>query len=95
MATFHRTVTTYTHGARTMPGEYYTSPDILAEENERIFARSWHCVGRASALANAGDYVLRTVAGESLIILRDRGGDLRFEGDHGLPRNLHLVRTPR
>ena len=60
-----------------MPGEYYTSPDILAEENERIFARSWHCVGRASALAGAGDYMLRNVAGESLIILRDRSGELR------------------
>ena len=77
MTTFHRTVTSYQHGARTMPGEYYTSPDILVEEQERIFARSWHCVGRASAIATAGDYILRTVAGESLIILRDRTGDLR------------------
>ena len=77
MTSFHRTVATYQQGARTMPGDYYTSPDILAEENERIFARSWHCVGRASALAAPGDYVLRTIAGESLIILRDRRGDLR------------------
>ena len=60
-----------------MPGEYYTSPAVLAEETERIFARSWSCVGRASALAAVGDYVLRTVAGESIIILRDRTGELR------------------
>jgi Rieske 2Fe-2S family protein len=60
-----------------MPGEYYTSPAILVEENERIFARSWHCVGRSSALRSAGDYFLKTVGGESLIILRDRSGDLR------------------
>src|SRR6476659_2229048 len=77
LTTFHRTVNTYQHGAQTMPGEYYTSPAILAEENERIFARSWHCVGRGSALSNAGDYVVSTVAGESLIILRDRSGELR------------------
>jgi Rieske 2Fe-2S family protein len=77
MTTFRRTVSTYKHGAHTMPGEYYTSPAIFAEENEHLFPRSWHCVGRSSALANAGDYVLRTVAGESLIILRDRGGELR------------------
>ena len=77
MTTFHRTVTTYKQGAQTMPGEFYTSPDILVEEHERIFARSWNCVGRASAISGAGDYVLRTVAGESLIILRDRRGDLR------------------
>ncbi len=77
MTTFHRTTTTYQTGARTMPGEYYTSPAIFAEEQDRIFARSWHCVGRASALTNTGDYVLRTVAGESIIVLRDRSGTLR------------------
>jgi Rieske 2Fe-2S family protein len=60
-----------------MAGEFYTSPAILAEEQLRIFAKSWNCVGRASALAGAGDYIVRTVAGESLIILRDRSGELR------------------
>jgi Rieske 2Fe-2S family protein len=60
-----------------MPGEYYTSPDILAEEMDVIFARQWSLVGRSSAIARAGDYVLRTVAGESIIVLRDREGTLR------------------
>ena len=77
MTTFHRTVTTYRSGAHTMPGEQYTSPAILAEETERIFARHWNCMGRASRLAKPGDYIVREIAGESLIILRDRGGDLR------------------
>jgi Rieske 2Fe-2S family protein len=77
MTTFHRTVTTYRSGARTMPREQYTSPAILAEETERIFARHWNCVGRASRLAEPGDYIVREIAGESLIILRDRGGELR------------------
>jgi Rieske 2Fe-2S family protein len=77
MTTFHRTVSSYRTGARTMPGERYTSPDILADETERIFARHWNCVGRASRLSSPGDYFLRDIAGESLIILRDRGGELR------------------
>lgn len=77
MTTFHRTVTTYRQGAHTMPGEFYTSPDILREEADRIFVRQWNCVGRASRLARPGDYVLRTIAGESIIVLRDRGGELR------------------
>jgi glycine betaine catabolism A len=77
MTTFHRTVTTYRSGARTMPREQYTSPAILAEETERIFARCWNCVGRASRLAKPGDYIVREIAGESMIILRDRGGELR------------------
>jgi len=77
MTTFHRTVEAYKQGAHTMPREYYTSPDILAEEQERIFARHWNCVGRANQIARPGDYIVRTVAGESLIILRDRDGELR------------------
>jgi len=60
-----------------MPREYYTSPDIFAEEGERIFANHWNCVGRASRLARPGDYMLRAVAGESIIVLRDRSGELR------------------
>jgi len=60
-----------------MPREYYTSPGIFGEERERIFAREWHCVGRASKLSQPGDYFLREVAGESIIVLRDREGTLR------------------
>jgi glycine betaine catabolism A len=77
MTAFHRTVESYRSGARTMPGERYTSPAILKDETEQIFARRWNCVGRASALAAPGDYIVREIAGESLIILRDRGGELR------------------
>jgi Rieske 2Fe-2S family protein len=47
----------------------------LAEEAERIFAREWCCIGRAATIANPGDYFLRTIAGESLIVVRDGKGD--------------------
>ncbi len=77
MTAFHRTVESYRSGARTMPGERYTSPAILKDETEQIFARHWNCVGRSSALASPGDYIVREIAGESLIILRDRSGELR------------------
>jgi len=42
-----------------------------------MFARGWNCVGRASRLARPGDYLLATIAGESLIVVRDREGALR------------------
>jgi Rieske 2Fe-2S family protein len=74
---FQRTVTSYRQGSETLPREYYVSGDILAQEQERIFAREWNCVGRASRLAEPGSFFLRDVAGESLIILRDRNGTLR------------------
>jgi Rieske 2Fe-2S family protein len=72
MSTFHPTTASFRQGARTLPGELYTSPAVFADEMERIFARQWCCVGRSSMLERPGDYVLRTVAGESLVLLRDR-----------------------
>lgn len=76
MSTFQKTVESYKQGAHTMSRETYTSPEIFALEKEKIFARSWLCVGRASAFARPGDYQLRTIADESLILVRDRGGEL-------------------
>jgi Rieske 2Fe-2S family protein len=77
MTTFHRTVSTHEAGAHTLPGRFYSSPDVLIAERERIHARQWNCVGRASAIDRPGDYFLADVAGESIIVLRDRQGAAR------------------
>ena len=74
MTQFQPTTVTYRQGARTLPGRYYTSAEILADERERIFARRWNCVGRASRIARPGDYVLCDVAGESILLVRDSQG---------------------
>ncbi|HEX6640009.1 MAG TPA: aromatic ring-hydroxylating dioxygenase subunit alpha [Thermoanaerobaculia bacterium] len=77
MATFLRTVESYRTGARTLARDYYTSPEILAAESDRVFAREWVCVGREESIAEPGAYMLAEVAGESLIVLRDRSGVVR------------------
>jgi glycine betaine catabolism A len=76
-STFHRTVEAYKRGAHTMPGRFYTSPDILAEERAKLFPRMWHCVGRASAMPDAGDFVVRDVAGDSIMLVRGKDAKLR------------------
>lgn len=63
--------------ARAMPVSVYTSADFLKLEEERIFARSWLCAGRADALKAPGDYLTLEIAGEPVIVLRDREGGLR------------------
>lgn len=75
--TFHPTVTTFQPGSRTLPRELFVDAGNFAEEQDRIFARMWNCVGRAAALPARGDFVVRTVAGESIIIVRNRAGELR------------------
>src|SRR5689334_24930791 len=59
MTTFVKATQAYQQGQRTLPGRYYTAPELYAEEQERIFARRWVCVGRAAQVANPGDYVVR------------------------------------
>src|SRR5256885_14453165 len=77
MSTFVKATETYQQGQRTLPGRYYTSGEIHAEEQQRIFTRRWICAGRAAEIPEAGDYVLRTIAGESVIVVRGRDGALR------------------
>ena len=76
MSTFQRTTSSYRAGARTLPREYYTSPAILADERERIVATGWNCAGRASAVAQPGEFLVREIAGESILIVRDSAGTL-------------------
>jgi len=62
--------------ASTLPGAYYTSPDVYAEEMRRVFGRSWLCVDRADRLEHPGDYVLASVAAQSVIVVRDAAGQV-------------------
>ena len=62
---------------RTLPREAYLSPEHFVREKERIFCREWFCVGREEELAAPGDYVVKDVAGESILIVRTRDGGLR------------------
>lgn len=77
MSGFVKTVDSYVQGARTMPREYYTSPDILAREMERLFRTRWLCVGRLDQLAEPGAFFVQEVGADSLILLRDRAGVIR------------------
>ncbi|SRR5581483_2075499 len=77
MTTFVKRTAVELERVRTLPGRYFTSPEIFAEETEKIFTRRWLCAGRAEELARPGDYFLRQVGPESLILLRDRAGAVR------------------
>ncbi len=58
-------------GAKTLSSSWYTSPEVFADEKERIFSRSWLCVGREEQIERAGDFFIAEAAGESLIVTRD------------------------
>ncbi|HEY2139150.1 MAG TPA: aromatic ring-hydroxylating dioxygenase subunit alpha [Chthoniobacterales bacterium] len=63
--------------AKSMAQRYFVSPEIFAEEQEKIFSRHWLLVGHQSQIAKAGDYFVAKVADESLIIARDQRSTIR------------------
>ncbi len=76
-AELHANVSVPFGQARAMPKSVYTSADFLALEQKHIFAADWLCAGRAESLPNPGDYLTMDIAGEPVIVLRDREGTVR------------------
>jgi len=74
---FQKTADTFAQGAKTLPQKYFVSAENFEQERGKIFARHWVLVGHQSEVAKAGDYFLRDIAGESVIIVRDKGGNVR------------------
>jgi glycine betaine catabolism A len=60
----------------TLPARYYTNAQMFAAEMERFYFGSWICAGRVGQIDGPGDYFLREVAGESIIITHDTPGDV-------------------
>ncbi len=94
MTTFLKTTDLATEGLHTLEGSWYTSPATFEHEVERIFARRWLGVGRASALVVPGEYRLLTMGKESLILVRDRAGTLRAHFNVCRHRGSRLCEEP-
>jgi Rieske 2Fe-2S family protein len=74
---FRKTAETFTAGGKTLPQRYFVSPEIFAQEQTEIFSRNWLLVGHKSQLKKSGDFFLVTIAGESLIVVRDQKSEIR------------------
>lgn len=77
MPTFRKTAETFASGAKTLARKYFVSPEIFAEEQEQIFSAQWVLVGHESQIASTGDYIVQQGIGESLIVIRDKSGEIR------------------
>jgi Rieske 2Fe-2S family protein len=61
----------------TLPGRYYTDPEIFEREKRNIFERQWQYVCRAEDVPSPGRFVRVTVGNENVIVVRGRDGELR------------------
>jgi Rieske 2Fe-2S family protein len=61
---------------KTLPARYYTDSDLFRRELGNFFFEDWICAGRAEMIPHPGDYFLREIAGESIIVVRSDSGSI-------------------
>jgi len=73
-----------------LPSLFYSDPDIYERDQERIFFKRWICVGHESRIPKPGDYFVHEIAGESLIVVRGRDGEIRTLANVCRHRGSHV-----
>ena len=63
--------------ASTLIPDAYTSPEFHELEAQEVFAKSWVPVCVADEIPNPGDFLVVEVAGHSIIVNRNKQGELR------------------
>jgi len=59
-------------------GRVYTDPQIYEEELDNIFHRGWVYVGHASEIPHSGDFRLRRIGQQTVIMVRDDDGQVQL-----------------
>ncbi len=62
--------------AKTIPSAWYTDAELHAFDDEHVMAKSWQFVGHASQMSATGDYVTAMIAGNPVVVVRDKEGAL-------------------
>jgi choline monooxygenase len=63
--------------AITLPPDVYRRRDVFPLEHDRVFGHAWVCVGYTSQVDAPGKMLTATVAGQPVVITKDRDGILR------------------
>jgi len=77
----------------TLPSSWYYDEAVYRRERERIFYREWFCAGREEELPAPGDHKVMDIAGESILVLRNRDASLRAFYNVCRHRGARLCRT--
>lgn len=62
--------------ARTIPASWYYRPEIAREERRKVFSDSWQFAARAAQVDAPGQFVTLDVAGQPVLIVREKSGSL-------------------
>ena len=61
----------------TLPAAYYVDGEYFKREMSALFGRMWLCAGRAESVERPGQFFVREVLGESVIVTRAQSGVVR------------------
>lgn len=78
-----------------LPAEVYSNETIFKAEMQRIFARNWVFVAHETEIPKSGDYVLRKVGLDEVIVTRDTAGDINVLSNHCAHRGARLCAVDR
>lgn len=77
--------------ARALPPGLYTSQAIHELEQQRIFAREWHCPGLAADIPRPGDYLTFSIGEQPVVSIRQQDGAIRTFSNVCLHRMMILA----
>ena len=63
--------------ALTLPAAYYVDRNYFDREMQRLFGRMWICAGRTEQIERPGQFFVREILGESLIVIGGPAGRVR------------------
>ncbi|MEI4488515.1 aromatic ring-hydroxylating dioxygenase subunit alpha [Frigidibacter sp. MR17.14] len=60
-----------------LPGAFYVDDDMFEADLEAVFATDWLFAGSVAEIRGPGDYITMEIGRDSIVILRDREGEVR------------------
>jgi len=82
-------------GDGVIPAYVYSDPEVFELERTRLFPRSWVFLAHQSEIPNRGDYVVRRIVDNSLIVVRDLDDQVRVHFNMCLHRGMQVCRAER
>lgn len=75
------------------PAAIFNDPAIFALEREKVFARSWVYLAHESEIPEEGDYVLRYILDDPLVVVRGEDGEIRALHNQCRHRGMQVCRS--
>jgi nitrite reductase/ring-hydroxylating ferredoxin subunit len=76
-----------------LPVEVFNDEDVFQAEMRQIFAKAWVFVAHESEIRNKGDYVLRRIGLDPVIVSRDDTGQIRVMSNYCRHRGAQVCQS--